>query len=357
MKALLIFLFLFKLQSPLAFNLNMGDQRFSGDIVGNGWERNDHDNPDNLGDHEHLRLKRFEIKKRNTDFQEFLNEMEFDEREFQSGDIVGNGSGFHENQAAFFYQSLSKNIVSSLQQHAVHFDEIERRVLMDILNILQEDSSKAKIIFINESEFKGFFYDSDLEKSPRIAKTGFDRSFPIFVNREMVEKRIDSSPFLWVSLLIHELGHQTGIASHSFLDKLGAKVRLVLSIGEESLTYPIIGTNGIKVLAINHYVSDGLPDMMVLYQNRVKGIEGWDVHSLKESCGANRFDGFHVINMHWKDKSFFGVEMNMTIPMGAWAHVRCQNMMSGAFYNQIINMDLKVEVGPQHLDLTSKFDF
>lgn len=352
MKKIIAIALLIKMTSLFAFTTFLGDDMLSGDIVGNGWTVNHNDDEGSSG-----RLEERQIKERNLEFEKFLEEFEFDSRDFRSGDIVGNGSGFHENQAEFFYQSLAKNIVSALGQHAVLLSDEERKVLRDILNILLEQRDQAKIIFLNESDVPGFFYDPMKEGSPRIAKTGFDSSYPIYVNRDMVEKQFNHSPLTWVSLLVHELGHQTGVSSHSFLDRLGSKVRLVLSLGEESIVYPIIGTTGIQVMAINHYVSDGLPDLIVLYNGQAKGIGSWDVESLNGVCGNNRFDGFHLINMHWKDRSKFDMGMKMMIPMGAWAHVRCHNLMSGAYYNRIVNLEIKVEVGVNHLDLSTKFDY
>lgn len=81
---------------------------------------------------------------------------------------------------------------------------------------------KVELLFVGMSESDIFFSDDEGEVE-RLAKTGFAPEFPILINEKVVEASKDYT--VAISLIVHELGHQAGMSSHSFLDALGAEVR------------------------------------------------------------------------------------------------------------------------------------
>jgi hypothetical protein len=309
----------------------------SGDIVGNGWISPKVDE----NEIEKLFLSPEEIERRNDYFENFLEQIGVEQEVFQSGDVVGNGSGFFETQGAYFMESMPKNIIEALNQKAVVFHSHEKEILLRILDNLQTELSP--VLIVSESDFPGLFFNRKDERSPRIAKTGFSSGLPIFINRDVLDNRTSVMDTLyWVGLLTHELGHQAGVASHFVLDKLAAKIRLVLSLGEKRITFPAINSEEIKVEVINHHYVQSAPDLYVSQGKNIVSISEWDSEQMKEACGELLYTGFELSNLHWLNYGTYNSVYELELSLGAWARVRCVDPETKGVHTRY--KDLKLDI-------------
>lgn len=303
-----------------------------GDIVGNGQV-----SPIQMQD---IFIIPQEAQELNEELKNLLEEYNLQEEVFRGGDIVGNGSGHGETEVEFFIAQLPFNIKAALKQKTVRFNETEEKVLTQILENVEV---KAPTVFlVSGEESTEFFNEIGVDRSERIAKTGFSPEFPIYVNQALIEKVIHEKPLYWVSLLIHELGHQAGVANHRFLDRLAGKVQLVLSLGKDNLQYPMNSDDTLNIQIVNHYFREAVADVYITYNGELVAINDWDVEKLKEGCGDLEFAGLQVINMHWKDYSQPNDKGEVLLKMGAWGQIKCKDT-TGAIYNTMLR-DLEVSI-------------
>lgn len=143
-------------------------------------------------------------------------------------DIVGNGTGIVEQNFKYAYRNLDRTISQCLSTPACTSDQAERELLIRMRQIvLDHRSDSNRLIFLKNSDFENFFH-TELDPSERIAKTGFSSSLPIFINLSLAESLgMANDLSLIIGILAHELGHQAGMLSHSYLDDLAARLRQV----------------------------------------------------------------------------------------------------------------------------------
>ncbi len=146
----------------------------------------------------------------------------------RGGSVVGNGAGVVENNFQYAYSMLPSLISTCLANAACSVTNPERILLEKIRVVAELNASNAeRLVFTDEGENRDFF-ETGLSEKHRIAKTGLTPQDPIFVNTEMLyddegKTRLDYP--LIISILIHEIGHQTGEKDHAILDILGSKIR------------------------------------------------------------------------------------------------------------------------------------
>ncbi len=144
------------------------------------------------------------------------------------GSVVGNGAGVVENNFQYSYSMLPSLIANCLATPRCGVSPEETKLLEKIKVIAEKNASKIeRLIFRDEGE-TGDFFATGLSEKHRIAKTGDTENDPIYVNTDLLyddhgKPRLDYPSI--ISILIHEIGHQTGDLDHNRLDILGSKLR------------------------------------------------------------------------------------------------------------------------------------
>lgn len=343
----------FNIDFGSGFSLDLSSA-FSGDTVGNGHVTGNSEDDftgegeDGIND---IYLDPVERYRRNNNLNNLMDQLGIDPTTIRSGDTVGNGGGLLESQAYFYYHSLTKHIISVFEQEIIDFSDAEKAVLQEILNGVTRSSSQGKILFISEKEYPGFFFNKDVDPAPRVAKTGFSLEFPIFINRDMVYQRMDKNPRFWLGLLVHEMGHQIGVANHTFLEELGAKVVSVSEINKSELRIELTPNEYVNVSYYNHNFIEAVPDMFVTYKDRLVNVQNWNSRAIREACGPSHiFSGLNVSNVHWENRGVFGFTESARLAAGAWGDVRCYDEYSGAFYNKLLDLHIVIDIDNNYLN-------
>jgi len=324
------------------------NKAFSGDVVGNGsvivddWSVISNGNE---REESGLFLKLNELEIRNNEFNNLLNQFGIDPTQLRGGDVVGNGGGLLEGQAYFYYHNLENHLLTALEQNAIEFTNDEREVLQKILKSLPNMEQVGKIIFLDPKDFRGFFFTPGVDPAPRVAKTGHSMDFPIFINTAMVYQRIDGDLRFWLGTLVHELGHQVGVANHLFLEELGAKVISTSELGRDTITAEMGPNNHLQVTSYNHYFIDGSADLFVSYNNQHHVVNEWDKSELRQACGHHYFAGILIDNLHWSQRALSDLSNGVLFQAGGWATIKCLNPNTGTFNNRHKNFRLEVYVG------------
>lgn len=325
------------------------DKGRSGDVVGNGriWS-----NPDfNLDD---LFLSPEDRLKRNSDFDNYLDLLGIDPTQARSGDVVGNGGGFYESQAYFYYHNLAKHIISSFEQTYVDFTEGEKVVLQRILDHTPIFGEEGKLIFLSQQGHPTFFFDEDVDPAPRVAKTGFDHTYPIFINRDMIYEKTERHSTFWIGVLVHELGHQVGVENHTFLEELGGKVALVARLDKDEISYTFDENNILQVIVYNHKFLHGTADITVNFRDLRSSTSSLKPVDLVSVCGILDFGGMVLKNLHWEDKpemrnNVHGEYMQMVAK--SWANVKCFDRSTGVFFDRSRDAKVIIQVFRGRLDV------
>lgn len=322
----------------------------SGDVVGNGriW-----DNPSL----DHLFLSPEEREDRNDRFDIFLDLMGIDPSEARSGDVVGNGGGVYETQAYFYYHNLAKHIVSTFDQDFVKFTDDEIVVLRRILDHMPLFGEQGKLVFLSQASQPGFFFEQNVDEAPRLAKTGFSFSYPIFINREMVYENFDKTSSQWINVLIHELGHQVGVKNHLLLEELGAKVATVAQTDKEQLRYHFDKDHSLEIVVFNHSFVNGVADVNVTFADQSVSLRGLNSQEIKGICGNLSFGGIQFENLHWEKRpGFLQAGEPLTVKAAAWAKVKCQDEAAGLFYDRSrdVTFDIVLETSSVEANIKIK---
>ncbi len=238
-----------------------------------------------------------------------------------SGDIVGNGSGLVEQNFTFAYYNLQNAIFNCLgNKYECQIDAQEELILREINQaFIAKAYMKRPLIFVSK-EFAGDFFHNEVDITSRIAKTGFSRRGHIFINLEESQFIANDIPAM-ISILIHELGHQIGIISHSFLDQLGTKVRNQWNKNWQSFEFEVNGTPlTLRLLSnANNYISSNLS---YTYNGKFEHLGETIYKHL--SCGDKEVVyGFNLNNGHWQRPTYS--DNKTTITMNFWLDTYCEN--------------------------------
>ncbi|MFG1503572.1 hypothetical protein [Halobacteriovorax sp. ZH5_bin.2] len=238
-----------------------------------------------------------------------------------SGDIVGNGSGVIEQNFIFAYHNLQSAIFNCLgDKYDCQIDALEESILREINQLfITKAYMKRPLIFVSK-EFAGDFFHNEVDITSRIAKTGFSHRGHIFINLEDSKFIANDIPAM-IGILIHELGHQIGIISHSFLDQLGTKVRNQWSKNWQSFEFVVNGTPlTLRLLSnANNYISSNLS---YTYNGKFEHLGEAIYKNL--SCGDKEVVyGFNLNNGHWQRPTYSDNEM--MIRMNFWLDTYCEN--------------------------------
>lgn len=158
----------------------------------------------------------------------------------EGGGLVGNGAGLAEAEVVYAYERLASSIDYCLNMGQCALLPDERVLLMRIReHVATLPPAYDKLAFYSEKQLPGFFNTEG--DSDRVAKTELGRvNGLIYFNTDALYERgmVRVDLPVATSILVHELGHQIGEASHAKLDTLGGRVRFGLERRIDSKTHP-----------------------------------------------------------------------------------------------------------------------
>jgi len=250
---------------------------------------------------------------------------------YSSGDIVGNGGGIIEQNFQFAFNSILPAIDHCLVKLNCNLSTREKIVLMAIKSTyFMKLDEKLHFVFLRESDANGLFHESS-DPAQRIAKTGFSSKFPIFLNLDAIEKNDELSYNLGthLAIVIHELGHQAGYASHSLLDQIAGKLRLAFTYQMDNTSLDIDGDS----LLVNIYNNPERMKTQVSYyfNNQLRFLS----YPIEESleCSEDRTPvGYSLSNQHWdrlKKNS-----LNYLAKLSMWLDIYCEDSTGTIFVDE-----------------------
>lgn len=237
-----------------------------------------------------------------------------------SGDIVGNGGGLVEQNFTSAYYSLQTAIQNCLDKYECGLSEEEAQLLTEINYAYIDKINQARpLVFVSEKNSDGFFQSKE-DQTSRVAKTGFSTESTIFINLDVAGPIVDSIPAM-LGILIHELGHQVGIANHSLLDQLGAKVRNQWNANWKVLRF-IMDDHNLDVRLFSSEFNFINSKISYSFKGEVKSLNNEILE--KVECLENESTyGFSLSNGHWKRP----VQNNWITRIGIdyWIDMYCQD--------------------------------
>jgi hypothetical protein len=265
--------------------------------------------------------------------------------------IVGNGAGLMENSAQYAYLFVTKTAQKTLVTEAATLPARERAILEEIVRIGQLNSSNSeRLIFISEKDNPGYF-DTGITERHRIAKTGLSPSDPIYMNLDLLYTE-DGKPAVdmgtLVSILAHEMGHQTGETSHAALDIIGSKLRREFLQNSRSHALKLSGgKRQIEFLIVNSSVPFRSSELLF-------NVDGVGSESLSASLMAqlrcsgetSELAGFQFTNGHFEAVSEVGDSFR--VGFAFWVEFDCYRPREGVVRSERVAV---------HLDATHNLEY
>ncbi|QDK43396.1 hypothetical protein DOM21_18450 [Bacteriovorax stolpii] len=246
-------------------------------------------------------------------------------------DIVGNGGGAVEQASLYIYRSLDRYISQCLNNKDCYQDSERREVLKKIREVvLKNREEKNRLVFLSGENFEKYMQD-ELDPEIRVAKTGFSDEFPIFINlAEAHNYPKDSLYASMVALLVHEIGHQVGVASHSYLDDLALSVRSMMEANTKEFTYDVLGNQFVFTL----FASSNQYDF-AQYVLEYNG-EKYEVPSLMTAYKCTNGDklvGANLENLYWEKGRT--ANYHYILSLNAWGEFACERKNKTVYFEQI----------------------
>ncbi|CBW25637.1 putative exported protein [Halobacteriovorax marinus SJ] len=265
------------------------------------------------------KLTRVSIPERDLLNLEFERQAALIVERLGSGDIVGNGGGLIEQNFMSAYYNIQSAIQVCLNSYGCVDTEQERLLLREINQVyIEKINQERPILFVSE-DIAGDFFKSEDDQTARVAKTGFSPETKIFVNLEEATLIANNIPAM-LGILVHELGHQAGVASHSFLDQLGAKVR---NLWEDNLSIYRIEMKR-EELDVQLFASElnyTTSKIQYTYKDETKSINPLIFNKIE--CGDDEIVyGFNLSNGHW-DRPH-QVQTRTRVRLNFWIDIYCQ---------------------------------
>jgi hypothetical protein len=258
--------------------------------------------------------------------EEFSRKIEPVMERFGSGDVVGNGGGLLEQNFMLSYYSLQTAIDNCLTFIDCFNSKEEKAILIEINKLfIQKIDQKNIFVFVKNKDHNNFFYDEN-DQTQRIAKTGFDKKYPIFINLDVSNEIINDVPAM-LGIIIHELGHQVGILSHNFLDQLGARVRSMW-MRDWVVSKVVVGSEKLSVrlfTAQSNFINSKLS---YVFKGKVQSLNFLIYREI--SCGEGEMlHGFSLSNGHWKRPDVN--PLSTIIKKTFWIDVLCEDIYSRTY--------------------------
>ena len=180
----------------------------------------------------------------------------------RGGDLINNGGGIAEKNILYAYAKLEGFLNLCLSSEACKITSTQQELLKKIYDGLPEEKKSVnQIVMASERKAPGTFL---IDGNIRVAKTGSSVGSPIYINVDMLYTKDQDGEVEpatipeAVAILVHELGHHYGNASHEELDLLAIKVSLLLQ--KELSSTPMLPWNSeISVSVYNPKIKTGFP--------------------------------------------------------------------------------------------------
>ncbi|AUN98409.1 hypothetical protein C0V70_09890 [Bacteriovorax stolpii] len=245
------------------------------------------------------------------------------------GTVVGNGAGIVESNFQQGYLSLSKIIANCEAAQNCGLDLEEKNILKDIHEVLTKNlQNKNRLVFLSEKANPGFF-TTGASESYRIAKTMLVPNSPIYINTDMLYDK-DGNPTLnfngIVRILVHELGHQTGIEGHSTLDILGAKIATYAEEHTSYFRYNVEETRESVFFSVANY-SYPIKTTLVMFNWKNSSSRDLSYAIIANSeCpyDSESYAGIEVLNGH------YSFDRRGQLSFNAWVKLSCFESFSGS---------------------------
>lgn len=251
-------------------------------------------------------------------------------------DIVGNGGGAVEQAAVYIYRSLDRYISLCLNIRGCVVESEKREILKQIRDVIVEKrDEKNRLVFLSGDNFKSYMQD-DLDPEIRVAKTGFSADFPIFINLEEAYTYPKESLYSsFAALFVHEVGHQIGVASHSYLDELAARVRETMEANTKELTYEVLTGEFSFTLFSGVTIYDF--DQFLLQYNSQR-IETPSLREIFKCQNGDKLVGANLSNIYW-DKSKT-IDYKFIMGLNGWGEFYCERKGNKTIYLEEKNVQI-----------------
>ncbi len=243
------------------------------------------------------------------------------------GAVVGNGAGIAENFFQYAYQSLPKFISNCRAVNNCVNSDSDKELLEKISRISITNSSKLnRLIFLSGKSSPGFF-DTGINERSRIAKTYLDADSSIYINTDMlydINNKLTLNFSDMIRILVHEIGHQTGLEDHAQLDILGAKISIFSDAQTSSYRFKTdINEEKIEI-SINVINLDHPEKISLVSFNWMNGdsVNLTNQISSGVSCklDSEKVEGIELTNGH------FDIDEQGGLLFKSWLNLSCQDI-------------------------------
>ena len=252
------------------------------------------------------------------------------------GSVIGNGAGIVENNFQFAYLSLTTTVAECLQQQKCEMSPAELKALTSMKEVLDLNRSNEKRLqFVSEKDHPDFFNTGEGQVH-RIAKTGLTPVDPIFINLDLLYSAEGRPAFdlsTAVSILAHEVGHQSGELDHAKLDIIGSKLKKV--------TLEKVRTHDVEVGPTNERVEVSIINQTFPYRTSEVTASWQNVGSVLVTkalmdqihCRKNgaTLASVEIDNGHYT-KIFSQPEF--AVGFAAWVHITCYSPATESFSSE-----------------------
>ncbi len=240
----------------------------------------------------------------------------------RGGDIIGNGGGLGEMNFVYALSNLADFITDTVKNENMNGRDADNLLKIAALS-RREARKKDKLIFISAQKNPEIF-STHAHEEARLAVTGSSATAPIFVNLDMLYKKIfDMTEVMalpeMISILVHELGHQVGIEDHAYLDYLGARVRRMVSRDINRISRPLGEKTKFEFLSFSYW-SQNFPKLQLAIEGNLKDFSA-DLAPLMKCSDGKRPVSMRMSNQHLAAP--VGFNGNWVVPFRAWIELAC----------------------------------
>lgn len=267
------------------------------------------------------------------------------------GVIVGNGAGIVESNFQYAYQSLKNVIKHCMHSTTCNVQKDEQSVLLKLINILDSNANnKDRLIFLSEKLNPGFFMTGEAEAN-RIAKTFLNPESPIFINTDQLYNAAGRPTINFqriIALLIHELGHQSGVLDHAWLDILGAKVSDYSENSTNHFSFRIddedLSKNQSLIFSVTNLEFPVKSSILIFNWKNSQSINLSNTLAASSNCQyeSESFQGTEISNGH------FSFDEHNNLRFLAWVKIHCYESFSSNTYiykrNLVVSLDSNYKI-------------
>jgi predicted Zn-dependent protease with MMP-like domain len=258
------------------------------------------------------------------------------------GVVVGNGAGIAENNFQYAYQSLDTILKNCLHLSPCNIDSEETELVKKIIAIVENNENKKdRLVFLSEKRNPGFFTTGEIEEN-RIAKTFLNADSSIYINVDQLYRENGESAISYeqvIAILVHELGHQTGIAEHAPLDILGTKIASFALSHIEHYAFDIDDENKSVDVLIGNFNFPVKSSLIIFNGKNNDSLNLTEVlyNSLECKYSSESFAGVELSNGHFE----FDSKNNLNFK--AWVKVQCFESFSESMMIYKKNLSLSFD--------------